>query len=432
MMNLKELVVCKFTGCNQVYTDTRFLPCGHRTCASHIEAMTMKMVKCEGIEPGRKMIKCHFCEKIHSFPDDSDEFPVDTIIPMLLNISHCSEHDAAKKSFNDLTQFLDKLAKFNKEKYAIGLFERVEAEIEKEKEVNLHRLLAYYQKLENEVKARKSKCLQNLKSSKKLKAIKQTFIEYDAKLTNDNVDFVLKTLDGDQAKWKRIQSECDIMLDNVRLLEEELKETIEKDQMIEFAASECKIPIESMCGHILPETIDSTIMSNGKMRYDLVELCKLSGKQFKLLYRATRDGFQAASFHAKCDHQPSTLTVIKTTKGYIFGGFTAIAWESIGKLKADPSSFLFSLINHTSTPQLIPLQVDSKHSIFCEAASGPSFGGGCDLYISDNSNTSASSYSNLGHSYDFTLFFNGTTEAKSFLAGSFKFQTSEIEVFQLS
>ena len=35
----------------------------------------------------------------------------------------------------------------------------------------------------------------------------------------------------------------------------------------------------------------------------------------------------------------------------------------------------------------------------------------------------------LGQSYDFTLF-SGSNESKSFLAGSFEYKVSEIEVFQ--
>ena len=98
---LKELVVCKFTGCNHVYTDPRFLPCGNRTCAAHIDAMVLKR---DDTDEERKTIKCHFCQKIHNFPDDGEEFPVDRYIPLLLDMKHCDEHEAAKKSFNDVTQ----------------------------------------------------------------------------------------------------------------------------------------------------------------------------------------------------------------------------------------------------------------------------------------------------------------------------------------
>ena len=32
MSTFKDVVVCKFAGCNQVYNDARILPCGKRTC----------------------------------------------------------------------------------------------------------------------------------------------------------------------------------------------------------------------------------------------------------------------------------------------------------------------------------------------------------------------------------------------------------------
>lgn len=45
--------------------------------------------------------------------------------------------------------------------------------------------------------------------------------------------------------------------------------------------------------------VDSLILNNVKLQADLITLCQLSGKQLKLLYRASRDGFEAKSFHAK-------------------------------------------------------------------------------------------------------------------------------------
>ena len=127
-----------------------------------------------------------------------------------------------------------------------------------------------------------------------------------------------------------------------------------------------------------------------------------------------------------------TLTIIKTTKGYIFGGYTAVAWDSTRNWKADQKAFLFSLVNVRSTPLLITVKKGNLYSIYCDATNGPSFGGGSDICIVNNSNTSTKSCSNLGHSYDFKLFSYGSKEAQSFLAGSYQFQTSEIEVFQLS
>jgi hypothetical protein len=58
-------------------------------------------------------------------------------------------------------------------------------------------------------------------------------------------------------------------------------------------------------------------------------------KTWQLLYRGTRDGFGSANFHSKCHRQSNTVTIILTTAGYIFGGFTPIAWDSGDRSKAD-------------------------------------------------------------------------------------------------
>ena len=160
MSCLKDVVVCKFTYCNQVYNDPRFLPCGHRTCAAHIEEMMVNS------DDERRMIKCHFCQKIHVFPDDGGEFPVDRNIPLLLSITYSKKHSAAKKHFSEVTQLINKLTKIDQEDFVIDYYERVEADILVEKEVNVQRLVDYYQKLVDEVNARKVKCLNNLKTYK--------------------------------------------------------------------------------------------------------------------------------------------------------------------------------------------------------------------------------------------------------------------------
>ncbi len=61
---------------------------------------------------------------------------------------------------------------------------------------------------------------------------------------------------------------------------------------------------------------------------------------------------------------------------------------------------------------------------------GPTFGGGHDLHIADNSNLNFDSYSALGYSFSFPLNYTfASTDARSFLAGSMYFQTVEVEVY---
>ena len=47
-----------------------------------------------------------------------------------------------------------------------------------------------------------------------------------------------------------------------------------------------------------------------------------------LLYRASRDGWAASNFHSCCDNKGPTVTVVKSSGNYIFGGYTEHHWES--------------------------------------------------------------------------------------------------------
>ena len=432
------MVVCKFAGCNQIYNDARILPCGKRTCAAHIDDMMVKF-NCTGASnDDRKMLKCHFCEEIHSFPENGKEFPVDEYVPLLLNFKFNYEHDGAKTSFNEVTKSLDKLINFDKEAYVIDYFERVETDILIEKEANLQKLVAHYQKLVDEVHEHKIKCLHNLKTNKQLEneldAIKQTLIDHDNKLKTDNIDFMIKTVDGDQDKWEDIESECDMLFLKIQSSGEEVIERIVGDHLVRFWSNTESFQIDNMCGHLFLGPPDSMIINTDKFKIDLVDLCKLGVKQFKLLYRASRDGFKESVFYDKCDDHPDTLTIIKTSKGYIFGVYTSVALNGSNKFKIDASTFIFSLINASNQPQLIPAKertVLELKNLKRRFYSRKRIFGFKDISIFDNSNSSDESFSDLGDCFDFELFSRGTIEAKSFLADSPTFQTTEIEVFQL-
>ena len=49
-----------------------------------------------------------------------------------------------------------------------------------------------------------------------------------------------------------------------------------------------------------------------------------------LLYRGSRDGFGVDNFHRLCDNKGNTLTVVKSTKDNVFGGFTDIDFDISG------------------------------------------------------------------------------------------------------
>ena len=49
--------------------------------------------------------------------------------------------------------------------------------------------------------------------------------------------------------------------------------------------------------------------------------------KWKLLYRASEHQYSAESFHEYCDNKGSTLIIIKSNGGWIFGGYTTKSWD---------------------------------------------------------------------------------------------------------
>jgi len=142
--------------------------------------------------------------------------------------------------------------------------------------------------------------------------------------------------------------------------------------------------------------------------------------EMELIYSASRDGFEADQFYSKCDNNPNTFIIIKSTNGNVFGGYTDQSWTCNYISKNDPNSFIFSFINYEKkTIKMICIK--PNEAITCSTKIGPWFGEGHDLMIFNNSNTNTLSYSDLGFSYKHPDYVYESNEAQSFLA--------EIEIY---
>ena len=151
-----------------------------------------------------------------------------------------------------------------------------------------------------------------------------------------------------------------------------------------------------------------------------------------LLYRATRDGFTGTAFHAKCDGKRNTITIIKNDLKYVFGGFASSSWDSSHIWINDPNAFLFSLRRRgISYKDKFSVKLE-EHALIGYPSYGPTFGGGHDIHICDQSNTQIGSYSNFGNSYNLPNGYTYNGNARDFLAGNYKqWTTTEIEVYQI-
>jgi hypothetical protein len=125
------------------------------------------------------------------------------------------------------------------------------------------------------------------------------------------------------------------------------------------------------------------------------------------------------------------LTLIETTKGFIFGGFTPLVWDSSDRYKSDSSQkgFLFTLKNsRNSEPRKFKLTSGSAYAIGCDSTYGPTFGYGCDICVADNCNANTSSYTHFG-----TAYVNDTgIDGKAVFTGESNFTVKEIEVFAIT
>src|SRR6266536_4663985 len=99
---------------------------------------------------------------------------------------------------------------------------------------------------------------------------------------------------------------------------------------------------------------------------------------FKLIYRASRDGYTAAAFHEKCDNKGATIVIVKDTNSeQIIGGYNPLQWDSSNSYKSTNDSFIFLFKNRTN---LQSAKVGYKNnrdnrSIYCNSVYGPAFGG---------------------------------------------------------
>ena len=106
---------------------------------------------------------------------------------------------------------------------------------------------------------------------------------------------------------------------------------------------------------------------------------------------------------------------------------------SSGGWQYDSKAFLFSLVNKpgwapVKLPQTGKYSSSRAHSIYCGSNYGPTFGNGFDIYISSYASTNSNSYSNLGYTYSPPSGYSyGSTFARTFLAGTYKFTPDEVE-----
>ncbi|KAK8813394.1 hypothetical protein WA158_002986 [Blastocystis sp. Blastoise] len=107
----------------------------------------------------------------------------------------------------------------------------------------------------------------------------------------------------------------------------------------------------------------------------------IPNKEWKIIYKGTKNGFSPSSFHKCCDNRGETLIVLYSRNNNVdcvFGGYTSVSWQSPrsndSEYIKDPNAFLFTLQNPNGT---LPSRYICKHpgsALVHSSSFGPIFG----------------------------------------------------------
>ena len=190
----------------------------------------------------------------------------------------------------------------------------------------------------------------------------------------------------------------------------------------------------------IPKEYENSIMESRIVEYDdfvfvenrIKEIYPKLSLDFNLVYRASEDGDKAVDFHNKCDRIGPNVTIIKTKKGYIFGGFTIKNWEhlkrdininkpNLGSASRDLRAFGFCV----NIQKIYNNEKPDEFAIWCNRNYGPTFKNNF-FQIFDNCFKKGGYCSLKKNSH-----FGGQEYDYEITGGESKFAVEDIEVYEV-
>ncbi|XP_078345652.1 uncharacterized protein LOC144631135 [Oculina patagonica] len=156
-------------------------------------------------------------------------------------------------------------------------------------------------------------------------------------------------------------------------------------------------------------------------------LLRANSSRFVRCWHAKTDGSAASTFHTNCDRQGPTVTIIKYGD-FVFGGYTDVSWQGYSYSYAS-KAFIFSLYNAKGyNPVKLTQYQNQQNAMYSYTNYGPTFGGGHDIYISDNALSNQNSYTECGYTYSVPSGYSAGDYC-NFFTGGRHFTPTNIEVF---
>ena len=190
----------------------------------------------------------------------------------------------------------------------------------------------------------------------------------------------------------------------------------------------------------IPKEYENSITDSRIVEYDdfvfvenrIKEIYPKLNIELNLVYRASEDGDKSKDFHKKCDKIGPNVTLIKTKKGYVFGGFTAKNWEhlkrdininkpNLGSASRDMRAFGFCV----NIQKIYNNEKPDEFAIWCNRNYGPTFKNNF-FQIFDNCFKKGGYCSLRKNSH-----FGGQEYDYEISGGESKFGVDEIEVYEV-
>jgi len=262
-----------------------------------------------------------------------------------------------------------------------------------------------------------------------------------AEIAADNAKGILKdaivpiqeTITRAEMEIKTTQEEIKVLQGEIKEKEEKIKETKKKiddsiQKIEEIKSILSKSQVDSFMLLSMASNLKLELNSHSKPFENIAIWLNKPVRNWKLLYKWTKDEKTPQAWHSQCDNKGPTVTVIWANGGYIFGGYAQLPWTSQGGYKYSKESFLFSLTDGRGRKPYQCLQAGTKYAnnpySVCHDPNYIGWGKSFDLGLQIPPNPS--SYSRLGATYKLPDGFNSDT----FLAGHHNNWTiEEIETY---
>ncbi|KAJ5073421.1 hypothetical protein M0811_08829 [Anaeramoeba ignava] len=208
---------------------------------------------------------------------------------------------------------------------------------------------------------------------------------------------------------------------------ENFKMKQEKEKQIEKIKAKQKFSQEFLHPPLLSQ---STILNDPEYAYYLKNFISNDELFYsmKLGFSTKNDGFSNEKFHKKCDGKKESLAIIKTTNGFVFGGFTKIGFGSKGGYSnPDSHSFIFTLKNPKNYPPS-KFKYKSGDSIYRDPNYSVYFGSGGHVGIKNLSSKKGWSSGYIYGIYEYPKGIN-SKEAPKFFTGKSTWEIETLEVF---